>query len=219
MHRTKGSPRTAQVNTAQYTPPDLPTLSELPEGVLRARWLVERGISRTQIKNLTDSGQLLHLGRGLYSRPDSSATENHDLAQLAARVPQGVVCLASALQFHQLTTQNPWRVHLMIPRGARPPQLDHPPILLFSATGDSFSEGIEEHQVEGVTVRVTSVAKTVADCFKYRSKVGLDVALEALQEALREHRATRAQIRAFAKICRVENVIKPYLEAMSFSAL
>jgi predicted transcriptional regulator of viral defense system len=206
---------TTQEQPAESTKPVLPDGAALPDGVLRARRLTELGLSRTQIKNLTDSGKLLHLGRGLYSRPDSSTTENHDLVQVAARVPHGVVCLSSALQFHQLTTQNPWRVHLMIVRGARPPQLDHPPLFLVYAAGDSFTEGIEEHEIEGVTVKVTTVAKTVADCFKYRNKIGLDVALEALRESLSERRATRAQIRAFAKICRVENVIKPYLEAMS----
>lgn len=187
----------------------------LPEGVLRAQTLVEQGLSRYQIKELADAGQLLHLGRGLYSRPDSPVTENHDLAQVAARVPHGVICLASALQFHGLTTQNPWRIHLMLQRGARSPHIEHPPLFLVYAGGESYSAGIEEHVVEGVTLKVTSVAKTVADCFKYRSKVGLDVALEALKQTLEERRATRTEIRKFAKVDRVENVMRPYIEALS----
>ena len=190
-------------------------LPPLAEGVLRARALVEQGLSRYQIKEMADKGQLLHLGRGLYSLPNSPVTENHDLAQVAARVPHGVICLASALQFHGLTTQNPWRIHLMLRRGARPPHIEHPPLFLVYAGGESYSAGIEEHVVEGVRVRVTGVAKTIADCFKYRSKVGLDVALEALKQTLQEKRATRTEIRCYAQICRVENVMRPYLEALS----
>lgn len=189
--------------------------SELPTGVLRARALVERGLSRRRIKEMTDAGKLLRLGRGLYSLPDSPVTENHDLAQVAARVPQGVVCLASALQFHGLTTQSPWRIHLMVPRGTRPPRIERPPICLVYASAASWTAGSEEHPVEGVTVQVTSVAKTIADCFKYRSKVGLDVALDALKQTLEERRATRAEIRKYAQICRVENVMRPYVEALS----
>lgn len=189
--------------------------SSIPGGVLRARSLVQGGLSRTRIKAMADSGKLLHVGRGLYSLPDSPITENHDLAQVAARVPQGVVCLASALQFHGLTTQSPWRVHLMLPRGARPPKIEHPPLDIVYAGGESYGAGIEEHEIEGVTVRVTSVAKTVADCFKYRRVVGLSVALEALKQCLVERRATRAQIRAFARVCRVENVMRPYMETLS----
>lgn len=190
-------------------------LPPLDAGVLRARALVEQGLSRHQIKELADTGRLLHLGRGLYSLPDSPITENHDIAQVAARVPHGVVCLASALQFHGLTTQNPWRINLMLQRGARPPHIEHPPLFLVYAQGESFHAGIEEHPIEGVNVRVTCVAKTIADCFKYRSKVGLDVALEALKECLTERRATREELRRYAKICRMERIMTPYVEAYS----
>ena len=189
--------------------------SALPPGVLRAYALVEGGLSRQSIKDLTAAGKLLRLGRGLYSLPDSPVTENHDLAQIAARVPQGVVCLTSALQFHGLTTVSPWRIHLMLPRGARPPQIEHPPLTLTYAVKEAYYAGIEEFMVEGVNVKVTSVAKTIADCFKYRSKIGLDVALDALRQTLEEQRATRAEIRRYAKVCRVENVMRPYVEALS----
>ena len=189
--------------------------TEFPVGVLRARSLVAEGMSRQKLKELTDAGELLHLGRGLYSLPDSPVTENHDLAQVAARVPQGVVSLSSALQFHGLTTVSPWRVHLMLPRGARPPKIEHPPVSIVYASGEMYSTGIEEHVIEGIPVKVTSIPKTAADCFKYRSKIGLDVALEALKQILEERRATRAEIRQYAKICRVENVMRPYMEALS----
>ena len=190
-------------------------LPALPSGVLRAYDLVDSGFSRQRIKNFTEAGQLLHLGRGLYSLPESPVTENHALAEIAARVPQGVICLASALQFHGLTTVSPWRVHLMLPRGARPPRIEYPPILVAFAGGDAYHSGIEEFSIEGVPVKVTSIAKTIADCFKYRGKVSLDVALEALKQALEERRATRAEIRRYAQICRVENVMRPYIEALS----
>lgn len=187
----------------------------LSSGVLRARELVAGGMTRRQIQELADTGRLLHLGRGLYSLPESPVTEHHDLVQVAARVPHGVVCLTSALQFHQLTTVSPWRVHLMVPRGSRPPHIDHPPLLVFYANDSAYQAGIEEHTIEGVPVKVTTVAKTIADCFKYRNKIGLNVALEALKQVLEERRATRAEIRGFAQICRVENVMRPYLDALS----
>lgn len=187
----------------------------LPEGVLRARTLVADGLSRQRIKELTEAGKLLRLGRGLYSLPDSPVTENHDLAQVAARVPHGVICLASALQFHGLTTASPWRIHLMLPRGARPPHIEHPPLSVVYASQTAYEAGIESHTIEGVAVKVTSVAKTIADCFKYRSTVGLDVALAALKQTLEERRTTRAEIRRYAQICRVENVMRPYVEALS----
>ena len=197
-------------------PASLPTYKTgSAKGVLRSRELVENGLSRQRIKDLTEAGKLLRLGRGLYSLPDSPVTENHDLAQIAARVPQGVICLTSALQFHALTTASPWRVHLMLPRGARPPRIESPPLALTYASAASYQAGIEECRIEGIPVKVTSVAKTVADCFKYRSKIGLDVALEALKQALKEHRTTRAEIRRYAKVCRVENVMRPYIEALS----
>ena len=188
----------------------------LPEGVLRAsRLRKELGLSSSQITRLIASRKLIRLGRGLYSRSDSATTENHDIAQVAARAPHAVLCLASALQFHHLTTQNPWRVQLMLERGARAPSIEHPPLFLAYASGESFHTGIEQHQIEGVAVKVTSVAKTVADCFKYRNKIGLDVALEALKEALQEKKATRAEIRKFAQVCRVEKIMRPYIEALS----
>jgi predicted transcriptional regulator of viral defense system len=190
-------------------------LPPIANGVLRSRALVKSGLSRQRIKELTDTGRLKHLGRGLYSLPDSEVTENHELAQIAARVPQGVICLTSALQFHGLTTESPWCIHLMLPRGSRPPHIEHPPVELVYAGGLTYQKGIEEHVIEGVTVKVTSIAKTVADCFKYRSKIGLGVALEALKETLEEKRATRAEIRKYAQICRVENVMRPYVEALS----
>jgi predicted transcriptional regulator of viral defense system len=142
-------------------------------------------------------------------------TEHHTLVEACKRVPAGVICLASALRFHDLTTQNPWDVWLMIESGSRPPRVDHPPLRVFRASGMSFHMGIEEHTIEAVPVRVYNLAKTVADCFKYRNRVGLDVAIEALRECLRSRRCARDEIHRYARICRVENVMRPYMEALT----
>jgi predicted transcriptional regulator of viral defense system len=195
-----------------------PTRINLPpsvaDGVLRARDLARMGLSRQRIQRLLQQGALVRVGRGLYSRPDAAVTENHTLAQVCARVPHGVICLLSALQFHHLTTQNPWQVWLLVESHARTPKLDYPPLRIFRASGEAFTAGVAEHEIESVVVRVTNIAKTVADCFKYRNKVGLDVALEALRECLRYRRATVSELTRYARICRVERVMRPYLEAM-----
>ena len=191
------------------------TVKRLPHGVIRVRELEERGVSRKQIMLLAQQGHLVHVGRGLYSLPDAVITENHTLARVCARVPAGIICLASALQFHNLTTQNPWQVWLMIERHARAPSLEYPPLRIVRAGGEAFTAGIESHRIEGVSVHVTCLAKTVADCFKYRNKIGLNIAMEALKECLRERRIDRASLHTYARICRVERVMQPYLEALT----
>ena len=187
----------------------------LTDGVMRARDLARQGISRQHLQRMTQQGELLHIGRGLYSRPDATITENHTLAQVCARVPHGVICLASALQFHELTTQSPWQVWLLVERHARTPKLDYPPLRIMRAGAEFLTEGVEEHKIEGVPVHVTNVARTVADCFKYRNKIGLAVAMEALRESLRERRADRASLHHYARLCRVERVMQPYLEMLA----
>jgi predicted transcriptional regulator of viral defense system len=187
----------------------------IPEGVLRSKNLVALGLSRREIQEMVNREELERIGRGLYMKPDSQVTENHYLAQLGAKIPVGVVCLSSALQFHQMTTVSPWKVQLMLPVGTAIPKIEYPPTDIIFASGKAYSEGIEEKIIEGVTLKVTSIPKTVVDCFKYRNKNGLDIALEALNEAVRERRTTRQEIGYYAKICRMENVIKPYLELLS----
>jgi predicted transcriptional regulator of viral defense system len=190
-------------------------------GILRARDLAERGFSRQRIKRLVDRGEIERLGRGLYSLPDAEITRHHSLAEVCKRAPHAVVCLASALQFHDLTTQSPAEVWILIDKYARAPHLNYPPLRVFRASGEMLTSGVEEHLIEGVTVLVTNVPKTVADCFKYRNKIGLDIALEALKESLRRtpgtkiRPTTREEIRRYARLCRVECVMQPYLEALS----
>ncbi len=190
-------------------------LASLGTGILRSRELEARGLTRKRIMQMRERGELEHLGRGLYQLPKAPITHNHTLAQVAVRVPHGVICLLSALQFHHLTTQDPWQVWLLLEKGARTPMVDYPPLRTFRASGEAFTAGVEEYITEGVRLRVTCVAKTVVDCFKYRSKVGMAVALEALRECLYEKRADRAALRHYARICRMEHVMAPYIEALS----
>ncbi len=184
-------------------------------GVLRPRDIEAHGIHREYLRRLENQGLLMRSGRGLYTLSDTDLTENHSLAEAYKRVPHGIVCLLSALRFHKLTTQAPFEVWLAIDGKARPPKENLLPLRIVYMSGKALSGGVEEHQVEGVTVRVYNPAKTVADCFKYRNKIGLDVALEALRECWRERCSTMDELWYYAKICRVANVMRPYLESVT----
>src|ERR1017187_4265227 len=139
---------------------------------------------------------------------------DHNFAQVARRVSQGVICLLSALAFHDVGTQNPFEVWIAIPRGMRHPKLDATLLRVTTLSGAAYAEGIEEHMIEGVTVRIYGVAKTVVDCFRFRNKIGLDVAMEALRESLRSQKTTINEINRFAKLARLGRVMRPYLEAL-----
>lgn len=160
-------------------------------------------------------GILERTGRGLYALPDAGAAEYHSLAEAAKRVPDAVACLLSALAFHDLTTQSPHEVWIAIDMKARKPANGYPPLRVVRFTGAALIEGVEEHDVEGVPVKVYSPAKTVADCFKYRNKIGKDVALEALRDSWRKGKATMDDLWKYAKVCRVANVMRPYLESLT----
>jgi len=183
-------------------------------GVLRPRDLDIYGIPRVYLRRLHDRKLLLRVGRGLYVLPDVKASEHHTLAEACKRVPHGVLCLLSALQFHGLTTQAPFEVWMAIERKAWLPQIDRPAIRFVRFSGKALTEGVEEHRIEGVLVKVYNPAKTVVDCFRYRNKIGLDVALEALRDCRRSRRCTMDDLWHYAQVCRVAQVMKPYLEAM-----
>lgn len=183
-------------------------------GILAAWHVKQAGIHSHVLTRLVREGALERVSRGRYLLPDHELTEKHGLVLVAARVPAGVVCLVSALAFHEIGTQLPYQVWLAVPRGARKPSIEYPQVRLFMFSGSAYTEGVETHRVEGQSVRVYSVAKTLADVFKYRNKVGLDVALEALREAWRERKFTLVEIDHYARVCRVENVMRPYLEAL-----
>jgi predicted transcriptional regulator of viral defense system len=183
-------------------------------GIVRGGDLERRGISRRYLPRLTAKGKLERVSRGLYAHPDTPATENQSLAEVAKLYPNAVVCLVSALQLHRLTSQLPRQVWIAIGSDARAPVRPPVRVRVVRFSGTAFTEGVEHHIVGAVEVPVYGVAKTVADCFKLRNKVGLDVALEALREVLAERRSTVDEILAYSRICRVENVIRPYLEAL-----
>lgn len=183
-------------------------------GLLRSRDLERMGLSRPTVAALADAGELIRVARGVYAPADHELTERHSLAVACTRVPHGVVCLLSALAFHGLTTQNPSEVWLAIAPQSRKPAPGAPPLRIARFSGAALSRGIEIHRSEGTRIRVYSVAKTVADLFKYRNKIGTDVAVEALRETLRYRRATIAELVHAAKTCRVDKVMRPYLEAL-----
>lgn len=183
-------------------------------GPLRPRELAERGIPGDYLDRLYRRGEVDRVARGLYALPDADITEHHDLVAAARLVPKGVVCLVSALQFHGLTTQVAHEVWLALPSKAWAPRVEHPPVRVVRCSGASLTAMVEEHVVEKVAVRVYSPAKTVADCFKFRNTVGLDVALEALRDCWRGRRATMDELVAAARVCRMENVMRPYLESL-----
>jgi predicted transcriptional regulator of viral defense system len=184
------------------------------QGLVRPNSLASLGIPRVSLTRAVRRGQLERIGRGLYCLPGRSVSAHGTLAEVARRVPKGLVCLLSALRFHNLTTQAPFEVWLAIENKSAAPRFDYPPLRLVRFSGAALTEGVEEHIVDGVTVRLTSVAKTVADCFKFRNKIGLDVALEALREAWAARRMTGDEIWRYAKVDRVDNVMRPYLESL-----
>lgn len=183
-------------------------------GVVRPRDVEAAGIPREYLLRLTRRGVLERSGRGLYQLADAPVTEHHSLAEVGKRLPHATVCLLSALVFHQITTQNPAEVWIALPPGSRTPRANGQRLRVVRFTGPALTEGRQEHRIEGVPVGIYSPAKTVADCFKFRNKIGLDVAIEALRECLRQRKATIREIHRFAKICRVARVMQPYLESL-----
>lgn len=179
-----------------------------------ARDLAATGIHRQVLSRLVAAGEVERVARGIYRLSEHPITEQHGLAIASTVVPHGVVCLLSALQFHGIGTQLPSEVWIAIDRRARRPALKYPPLHVVRYSGTALTEGIETHRLEGQKVRVYNVAKTLADCFKYRNKIGLDVALQALREAWRARRFKMAELDHYAHVCRVQRVMRPYLEAL-----
>jgi predicted transcriptional regulator of viral defense system len=173
------------------------------------------GIHSQELSRAVDAGVIDRIARGQYRRAGLLVTENHALAVAAQAVPRGVICLLSALSFHGIGTQLRFEVWIAVERGSRTPSLRYPPLHVARFSGPAFDEGIETHRIEGRPVRIYSIAKTLAALFKYRSKIGLDVAMEALREVWRERLSTIDEIDHFARICRVERVMRPYLEMIT----
>jgi len=184
------------------------------KGSVRPRDLAEHGIPPDYLDRLYRRGLVERVSRGVYSWPEAEVTEHHSIAEAVRQVPRGVICLLTALSFHGLTTQSPHEVWLALAPKAWAPRIKYPKIRIMRFSGPALTEMIEEHQIEGVTAQVFTPAKTVADCFKFRNKVGLDVALEALRDCWREKRATMDELWAAAHVCRMANVMRPYLESL-----
>lgn len=183
-------------------------------GVLRTSEAIKVGVHPRTLYAMRDAGIVERLSRGLYRLADLPSLGNPDLISVALKVPNGVICLISALSFHGITTEIPHEVYLAMARGAEPPRLDYPPLRLFWFTGEAFTQGVETHTLDGVTVRVYCPEKTVADCFKYRNKIGIDTAIEALKLYRHRMRTNVDDLMRFARICRVGKVMRPYLEAL-----
>lgn len=184
-------------------------------GLIRSKDVTELALPRVVLTRMVRQGLLKRVGRGLYAHPERSMSEHGTLAEVARKFPDATICLLSALRFHDLTTQAPFEVWIAIPNKAHTPRMEYPQLRITRFSGAGLTQGIEQHMIDGITVRVTSVARTIADCFKHRNKIGLDVALEALQEAWREKRVRMDDLWHYARIGRVANVMRPYIESLN----
>lgn len=183
-------------------------------GIARLCELMAAGVAQETVSRLVRSGRVTRLARGLYQLPGSDLGSTHGFAEACKLVPRGVLCLVSALQFHELTVQLPRAIWMAIETGARTPRVSYPPMKFVRFSNESISQGIEKHKIEGVAVRVTDPATTIADCFRFRRKVGIDVALEGLREALKRRKASADDIMKAAQHRRIWTKLRPYLEAM-----
>jgi len=184
-------------------------------GLLRTRQALDAGIHPRTLYRLRDQEVVERISRGVYRWADMPPLGQPDLVAVATRIPRGIICLISALSFHEITTQIPHEVHVAVPRNAAIPRVQQPPVRVFRFSLASYEAGVEVHSLDGVEVKVFSAAKTIADCFQRRRSIGVDVALEALRMALESGRARPAEIERFAQTCRVESVVAPYLEALT----
>lgn len=183
-------------------------------GILRTAQALSAGIHPKTLYEMRDSGALEIISRGVFRLADSPPLENPDLVTVAIRIPNGTICLISALAFYEMTTQIPHDVHVALSRGAEEARLDFPPIKTYRFTGDSFTEGVNIHDLDGISVRVYCPEKTLADCFKFRNRIGLDTAIEAVR-LYRERKGIKIDdILHYASVCRVKRIMRPYLEAI-----
>lgn len=195
-------------------------MNEQPEAIFRSKGgqlrmseALKCGITRYMLYSMRDRGIIEQVSRGIYRLAELPPTGSLDLIVVSLRCPQAIICLVSALCYHDLTTQVPHKISVAIPRRSRLPALRQPPLLVYRFSDQAYSRGVEEHRIDGVPVRIYSPEKTLADCFKYRNKIGMDVVLEALKLYKIRKRMNVDELLKYARICRVENVMRPYLEA------
>ncbi len=182
-------------------------------GILKTGEALDHGIHRRTLYTMRDAGILERLDRGLYRLADLPPLSDPDLVTVARKIPHGVICLISALHFHNITTQIPHAVSIAVNRGTEPPRLDFPPIQIYWFSGEAFSAGVDKQSIDNTTIRVYSAEKTLADCFKYRNKIGMDTVLEALAFYRERKKFRPRKLIQFARVCRVEKIMRPYLEA------
>lgn len=183
-------------------------------GILRTGEALDLGIHQRTLYALRDEGLLERLDRGLYRLADMPPLSDPDLVTVARKIPDGVICLISALHFHDITTQIPHVVSIAVRRGKEPPRLEYPPTKIYPFSGHAFTDGVETHSIDATHVRVYSPEKTIADCFKYRNKIGMDTVREAVELYRSHHKPRPRELLKFAKVCRVEKIMRPYLEAL-----
>jgi predicted transcriptional regulator of viral defense system len=183
-------------------------------GILTTKQILNFGIHRRTLYKLRDEGKLIKITNGLYKLADMPELSNPDFVTVAMKVPKGVVCLISALSFHEITTHIPHKINIAVKRGARTPQLKYPPLDVVRFSGESFEKGIGTHKIDGVNVKIYNPAKTIVDCFKFLNKVGLDVAIEALKFGISRKKVSVGELFKYAKVCSVEKIIRPYIEAI-----
>ena len=191
----------------------------LKQGLRRSKDLEALGVSRMVLKRLVDKGAVERLGRGLYGLSGASYDENQQLLEVCQRVPKGVICLLSALQYYDLTTEMPHEIWLALEKGSWKPKLDYPPIRVFRYSAKSYMAGIEKVPVSGGVIQIYSPGKTIADCFKFRNKIGIDVAIKALKDCWRKKMTTMNELTQHAKECRVHNLMRPYLESLIYNTM
>lgn len=184
-------------------------------GVMRTKQAQEAGIYDRTLYTMRDKGKITPLERGLYQLTEMDPLSNPDLVVVAKKIPEARICLISALSFHNLTDEIPHEVHIAIPRTSRDPAFDYPPVQVYRFSESTLAAGIQVHNQDGVELKVFSPAKTVADCFKFRNQIGLTIAVEALKRTLSEKKAMVKEILEYARLCRVEKVMKPYLESIT----
>jgi len=201
----------SSTNSASYRA--LITIREMG-GTIRTAEAVRAGVHPRTLYQLRDSGVLEKLSRGVYRLADQKAVSAPDLVIVASRIPQAVICLVSALAFHDITTQIPHYISIALPKGAESPRLDYPPLSVHRFSGLALTGGVEEHQLDGLNIKVYCPEKTLADCFKFRNKIGMDIVLEALKLYKVRKSFKTNELLHYAKICRVEKIMRPYLEAM-----
>ncbi len=182
--------------------------------VVRLRDFIKAGIHQQIIMRMVNAGKIQRISRGLYMLEESDITANHSFVEVSCKIRKAVICLISALQFHDIGTQLPNKIWIAIPRTNTKPNFTNPPLNINWYSGRAYTEGIEIKVIEGIPVKIYNIPKTIADCFKFRNKIGMEVAIESLKECVREKKVNTEDIMYYASICRVSNIIKPYMESI-----